>query len=396
MAVLVASPPYDVLTSAEARALCENNQYSFLHVDKAEIDLDPSISLYDDIVYETAGVNLSRMISDGVLIHDDKPMFYIYRLIREGRAQTGLVACCDVDDYLSGGIKKHELTRADKENDRVRHVTATGAHTGPIFMTYRKKQDIAVFIDNYTQNHKPVYNFSASDGVQHVVWTVEDSADIDLLKSAFGDVPSLYIADGHHRNAAAARVALELREKGYPEGEHNAYLAVLFPDDELYIMDYNRIVKLPDGMTKQELIQGLSKNFFCEHSDVPVKPEKRHVFGMYAGKEWFKLTAKPEIIDDSDVIGSLDVSILQNNLLEPIFGIKDPRIDKNIDFVGGARGLSELERRSDQETSVAFSLFPTSIGELMAIADSGLVMPPKSTWFEPKLYSGLFIHKLSE
>ncbi len=395
----VAALPYDVMTSSEAREMVKGNPYSFLHVDKAEIDLDPSIDLYDSRVYEKAKENLYKMINDGIFMEDASPMFYIYRLTMNGRSQTGLVACASIDEYMEGKIKKHELTREDKEQDRIRHVEICDANTGPIFLTYKADTNIDVVINNWVSNNTPVYDFVSEDGIGHTVWVVTDESTVFDIAEKFMSVPALYIADGHHRNASAVKVGIKKREQNPDftgEEEFNYYLAVAFPHNQLYIMDYNRVVKTLNGSTDEEFISKIKEKFDIEEKGSQFKPDEMHTFGMYLSGKWYKLTAKNNTFNANDPVGSLDVSILQANLLSPVLGIKDPRTDKNIDFVGGMRGLEELSRRVDSgEMKVAFAMYPTSMDELMNIADAGEIMPPKSTWFEPKLRSGIFIHKLS-
>lgn len=391
----VAALPYDVMNSAEAREMVGDNQYSFLHVDKAEIDLPEGTGLYDDIVYETAAARLQQMIADGTFIRDDKPCYYVYRQIMDGRAQTGLVGCASIDDYFNNVIKKHELTRADKEDDRCRHVDACNANTGPIFLAYRDRPAIDRLIAHIMEQD-PVYDFT-SGGVQQTVWIIDGEEDQRMLTEEIAAAGDLYIADGHHRTASAARVG-KMRRQEHPDyngaEEFNYFLAVMFPDEQLYIMDYNRVVKDLNGNSKEQFLAKIGEKFTVELHDGQARPEQRHSFGMYLEGRWYLLTAKEGTFDETDPVGALDVSILQNNLLHPVLGIGDPRTDKRIDFVGGIRGLSELERRVDGGWAVAFAMYPTSVSELMAIADAGLIMPPKSTWFEPKLLSGLFIHEL--
>ncbi len=396
----IAALPYDVMTTEEARAAVKDKPYSFLHVDKAEIDLPLGIDPYSDIVYEKAAENLKKMIDEKLYIRDNKNVYYIYSLTMNGRRQTGLVACASIDEYISGKIKKHELTRADKEEDRIRHVDACDANTGPIFLTYRKREDISSLISDYTASHAPVYDFTSEDNISHTVWLVDDSDAINKFTEMFKAVPALYIADGHHRNASAVKVALKRRRDALKEdkgAEYNYYLAVLFPDSELKIYDYNRVVKDLNGHTPKEFLSLLSESFNVQEAETsPYRPEAIHQFGMYLGGKWYALTLKDRIIDENDPILSLDVSVLQEKVLVPILGIGDIRTDKRIDFVGGIRGLGELEKRVDSgEMQVAFSMYPTSIAQMMNIADNNLIMPPKSTWFEPKLRSGLFIHTLS-
>ena len=392
----VAALPYDVMSSAEAREMVKGDPYSFLHVDRAEIDLDPSVDIYSPEVYQKAAANLKKMIDDGIYIHDEKPCMYIYRLTMDGRSQTGLVACASIDEYIENKIKKHELTREDKEQDRIRHVDACNANTGPIFLTYRAKDDIDALIAKETAK-EPVYDFVSEDGVGHTVWVIDDADTISSLEAAFAKVPSLYIADGHHRNASAVKVGLKRRGEGEYDknAEFNFYLAVAFPDNQLKIMDYNRVVKDLNGRTKEQFLEDISKDFEVRKS-ADGKPQKALDFGMYLDGEWYMLTAKAGSFDSSDPVLSLDVSILQNNLLAPVLGIGDPRTDNRIAFVGGIRGLKELVSLVDSgKMAVAFAMYPTSIEQLMDIADAGKIMPPKSTWFEPKLRSGIFIHELS-
>lgn len=397
----VAALPYDVMNTEEAREAVIGNPYSFLHVDKAEIDLPSGINLYDHAVYEKASNNLQAMLKNGVMLQDHAPAFYIYQLTMEGRSQTGLVVCTSIDEYLNNIIKKHELTRADKEQDRINHVDICNANTGPIFLAYRRKKEIQDKIQDFMKNNQPVYNFTADDDVRHTVWVILDQALQNALIEQFKTVESLYIADGHHRNASAVKVGQKRRAE-HPnytgQEEFNYYLSVIFPGDELKILDYNRVVKDLNGYTKDAFLGALKKKFIVTPHEGPdaLKPEKSHTFGLYLKGKWYLLEAKPECIVNDPVL-SLDVSILQNEVLQPILGIDDPRTDKRIDFVGGIRGLSELEKRVDSdEMAAAFSMFPTSVEELMEIADAGKIMPPKSTWFEPKLRSGLFIHSLDD
>lgn len=398
-AAFVAALPYDVMNSEEARKEVEGNPYSFLHIDKAEIDLDRSIDLYDDKVYQKAKENLQKIINEKVLIQDSKEMFYIYRLVMNGRSQTGLVVCTSIDEYLDGTIKKHELTRADKEVDRIKHVTACNANTGPIFLAYESKKEISDIVENWMKEHEAVYDFVSKDNVKQTVWLINEDEPIKALIDNFKQVPNLYIADGHHRNASAVKVGLEKRKQNpnyTGKEEFNFYLSVLFPSQELKIMDYNRLVKDLNGYTKEQFLDKVKEKFdiIVYEKNGCCHPEKIHQFGMYLEGIWYLLCAKPEIIHQ-DVVEALDVSILQNELLSPILSIGDPRTDKRIDFVGGIRGLEELEKRVNTgEMKVAFSMFPTSMKELMCVADQNKIMPPKSTWFEPKLRSGLFIHSL--
>ena len=396
MAEKVAALPYDVVNSEEAAEMVIGNPYSFLHVDKAEIDLPAGTDIYSPEVYEKAKSNLEKMITDGVLVQDEKPMLYVYELTMDGRSQTGLVACTSIDEYMQGIIKKHELTREDKEQDRIRHVDICNANTGPIFLAYRTVDEISEIVDNVKKN-APVYDFTAEDGIIHRAWIIDNEETINRLVKLFKDVPNLYIADGHHRNASAAKVGLKRRNENpnyTGDEEFNYYLAVIFPSDQLKILDYNRVVKDLNGLSEEEFIKKLSEKFDIVETGGRAKPDKAYDFGMYMDGKWYMLTAKDEI-KSKDAVKGLDVSILQDNVLIPILGIGDIRTDKRIDFVGGIRGLGELEKRVDSgEMKVAFAMYPTSIEQLMTIADENKIMPPKSTWFEPKLRSGLFIHSL--
>lgn len=395
----VAALPYDVMTSEEAREMVKGNPYSFLHVDKAEIDLPENTDHYSREVYEKAKENLYSMIEKGIYIHDEKPVFYVYRLTMNGKSQTGVVACTSIDEYIENKIKKHELTRADKEEDRIRHVDTCNANTGPIFLTYRNRKSIDDIIEKITQKD-PIYDFTADDGISHSVWLADDENTIKDIEEEFKKVDSLYIADGHHRNASAVKVGLK-RRKEKPDytgnEEFNYYLSVIFPDNQLYIMDYNRVVKDLNGYSCNEFISKISEKFNVTEYEGEgcYKPCERHCFGMYIEGKWYAIKAKDGIVNEEDSVACLDVSILQNEILSPILGIGDPRTDKRIDFIGGIRGLEELEKRVDSgEMKAAFSMYPTSMEQLMNIADDNKIMPPKSTWFEPKLRSGIFIHTL--
>ncbi|NOX90608.1 MAG: DUF1015 domain-containing protein [Calditrichaeota bacterium] len=398
LAAKVASPPYDVLNTEEAREMAKDNPYSFLHINKPEIDLPPGTDLYDDSVYAKGKENLDRFIKEGVLIQDEKPCFYVYRQIMGNHQQIGLVAGASVEEYEKNLIKKHELTRADKEEDRVKHVNTLNAQTGPVFLTYKASEEIDALI-NQIVSRDPVYDFTADDGIQHTFWVVDNDEEIKRLQEHFAGLDCLYVADGHHRSAAATRVK-QMRQKQNPnhtgEEEYNYFLTVIFPHNQMYIMDYNRVVKDLNGLSKEEFLQKVSEKFEAEKVGANIeKPGQKHEFVMYLDGDWYRLKAKPGSFNQNDPVEQLDVSILMNNLLSPILGIGDPRKDKRIDFVGGIRGLEELKRRVDSgEMKVAFGLYPTSIEDLMAIADAGKIMPPKSTWFEPKLRSGLVIHLL--
>lgn len=392
----VASLPYDVLNTQEARQAANGNPNSFLHITKSEIDLPDETYPYDSSVYETARTNLSAFISRDILFRESKPCYYLYQLTMNGRSQTGIVALSSIDEYEQDLIKKHEYTRPDKEQDRIRHITVSGAQTGNVFLAYREQQDIDELISNWTKVKSPVYDFTASDQIQHTIWIINDDPTIATITELFAtQVPCTYIADGHHRAASAAKVRRNLTGD-IPNGA-NYFLTTLFPSNQLRILDYNRVVVDLNGLTDDALLQGISANFQVECvASEKVLPDAPHVFGMYLNNQWYRLVSKPGTFRE-DPIGQLDVTILQDNLLHPLLGIGDQRTDKRIDFVGGIRGLAELERRVNSgEMAVAFSIFPVTTEQLFAIADNGQVMPPKSTWFEPKLRDGLLTHLISE
>ena len=394
----VAALPYDVMNTEEARDMVKENIYSFLHVDKAQIDLPVGTDQYSELVYNTARKNLDNMRKDGTYIQDSKPCMYIYRQIMNGRVQTGIVGCTSIDDYINNIIKKHENTRAEKEQDRINHVDYCNANTGPIFLTYRNVSEIDEIVSKWTEK-EPEYNFVSEDGISHIIWVIDDFNVVSRLEQLFKDVDYLYIADGHHRAASAVKVGKMRRKanKNYDGTEEfNFFLSVIFPADDLYIMDYNRVVKDLNGNTSEEFLNKLSQKFRVEefNGEGAYRPEGKGKVGMYLDNKWYKLTAIEGTYDPKDPVKSLDVSILQENVLRPILGIEDPRTSDRIDFVGGIRGLGELERRVNEGMKLAFAMNPTSIEELMNIADAGKVMPPKSTWFEPKLRSGIFVHEL--
>ncbi len=392
----VAALPYDVYNRQEAKAEVQREPMSFLKIDRAETSFDDSVDTYAPEVYEKARELLEKDIEDGVYITDPDRVYYIYQLEMDGRTQTGLVACSSVDDYMNQVIKKHENTRADKEVDRITHVDTCSAQTGPIFLAYRADQEISQVVDKYVKT-EPVYDFTAVDGISHRVWKIDGREDVDTIYQAFQKIDKIYIADGHHRAASAVKVGLKRREEnpGYTgEEEFNYFLSVLFPHDELMIMDYNRTVKDLNGLSLDEFMDKVKEKFDVAESETPVAPEKKGTFGMFTEGKWYVLTAKPELFEGKDAVESLDVSVLQDNLLGPVLGIGDPRTDSRIDFVGGIRGLQELERRASEDMCISFSMYPTSIIELFDVADNGLLMPPKSTWFEPKLRSGLFLHRI--
>ena len=392
----VAALPYDVYNRQEAKQEVLREPLSFLKIDRAETSFPDSVDTYAPEVYQKAKELLEQDIEDGVYVEDDGRSYYVYQLVMDGRAQTGLVACSSVDDYMNNVIKKHENTRADKEVDRITHVDTCSAQTGPIFLAYRSHDAINQIVNRYTES-PALYDFTAVDGVTHRVWKIDDRQDVEAIYNAFRQIDRIYIADGHHRAASAVKVGLKRREEnpGYTgEEEFNYFLSVLFPHDELMIMDYNRTVKDLNGLTWNAFMERVKENFEVEQSASPVAPNQKGVFGMYSDGNWYRLTAKPQLFEGKDAVGCLDVSVLQDVLLGPVLGIGDPRTDSRIDFVGGIRGLKELERRADGDMCVSFSMYPTSITELFDVADHGLLMPPKSTWFEPKLRSGLFIHKI--
>ena len=396
LAPKVISPPYDVLDSDEARAMAAGNPYSFLHVNKPEIDLDPSIDLYDEQVYQKGKDNLERFIRDGILVQDGERHFYIYRQVMNGHEQTGVVGCASADDYMEDRIKKHEFTRKDKEEDRIKLTYVQNANAGPVFLTYQADAGIDQMVANIAGT-TPDYDITTDDGVRHVLWVVKEPELIGALESAFGDIPHVYVADGHHRSASGAKVR-DWRKKENPnhtgDEEYNFFLAVFFPHDQLAIMAYNRVVKDLNGRSKGDFLAEIGEKFAVEKTGQK-EPAGVHSYCMYLDGEWYTLTAKPAIINEGDPVKSLDVSILQENLLAPVLGIGDPRTDKRVNFVGGIRGTGELEKLVDSgRYAVAFSMYPTSIEQLMSIADAGEVMPPKSTWFEPKLRSGLIVHLL--
>ena len=396
----VAALPYDVVSRKEAREIGEKNPYSFLHVDRAEMDLDPETDLYDAEVYQKAKENLDRFQAEGTLIQDEKPNYYLYELIRKGKSQTGIVGVSSIDDYMNGVIKKHELTREDKEQDRIHHVDICDANTGPIFLACRYPEELLVLMENWKNSHEPVYDFTSEDEITHRVWIVDEEEKIQKINRLFGEISSIYIADGHHRAASAVKVG-QKRRKEHPDytgkEEFNFFLSVVFPYDQLTILPYHRIVKDLKGMEPKAFIGSMKFNFeLMAMPGFPCKPVEKHCFGLYVDGEWFHLKAYPDIYAKKDSVGQLDVSILQDKVLGPVLGIEDPRTDERICFMGGNHRLKDLAAVADETGGAAFAMYPTSMEELMNIADEGKLMPPKSTWFEPKLRSGLFIHKLSD
>jgi uncharacterized protein (DUF1015 family) len=395
----LASRPYDVLDSEEAREEAKGNQYSLLHIIKPEIDLPPDIDHYSQVVYDKANENFKKFREKGWLLRDDQECLYIYAQTMNGKTQYGLVACASVDDYMNGIIKKHELTRPDKEEDRKKHVRVTNANMEPVFFSYPSNADLDEIVAGYVKNNLPEYDFASNDGIGHHFWVIREKSVIEEMITLFAKIPFVYVADGHHRTAAAALVGHEKKQANpnhTGKEEYNYFLAVHFPDNQLTIIDYNRVIKDLNGHDINDFIEKLRKDFEVElKGEAIYKPDSLHNFSMYLGGKWFSLTARPGTYNDNDPIGVLDVTILSNLALDPLLGIKDLRRDKRIDFVGGIRGLGELKKRVDSgEMAVAFALYPVSMKQLIDIADTGNIMPPKTTWFEPKLRSGLVVHLL--
>lgn len=395
MAQKIAALPYDVYNRQEAREQVQGDQDTFLRIDRPETQFAQDYDMYAPEVYQKARSLFEEMEQDGRYIEDSGDCYYIYQLTMEGRVQNGIVACASIDDYMNGVIKKHENTREEKEQDRIRHVDCMNAQTGPIFLAYRANETLRKVVAEVCKE-KPLYDFTSEDAITHRVFKIDRKEQIDTIRETFHNMKQIYIADGHHRAASAVKVGLQ-RRKEHPDydgtEEFNYFLAVLFPDEELKILPYNRVVADLNGLTKEAFLEQVAQSFEVKECEQPVAPKEKAVFGMYLDQKWYELRAK-ESVRSTDPVEGLDVSILQNALLEPVLGIHDPRTDKRIDFVGGIRGLAELERRCREDMELAFSMYPTSIGELFAVADAGRLMPPKSTWFEPKLRSGLFIHKL--
>ena len=395
----VASRPYDVLDSQEAKEEAAGNSNSFLRVIKPEIDLPDSTDLYSDEVYQKGRETFLEMIAKGTFITDSVPNFYVYRLTMDGRSQTGLVGCCNFEEYYEGKIKKHELTRTAKENDRVKHVETLEANAEPVFFSYRGQKEIDQIVNKVIDSIPPIYDFEADDGIRHELWVSDDASQNEQLSAHFQKLDALYVADGHHRTAAAARVGQRLKEANphhTGQEEYNFFMAVLFPDDQLKIYDYNRVVQDLNGLDEEKFLEKLSHQFDIQKDDFSkIKPSKIREFAMYLPGQWYRLTPK-DAKRSADPVADLDVTILSDLILEPILNIGDLRKSNRIDFVGGIRGLSELSRRVDSgEMATAFALYPVSMDQLLSIADAGEIMPPKTTWFEPKLRSGLFVHSLT-
>ena len=412
LAERIAALPYDVVNGKEAREETRREPFSFLAVDRPETQFEEeNMDVTEDRVYERAGTLLRQWMKEGSLQQEAEPCYYIYELEWQGRVQTGIAACVSVDDYLNGVIRRHENTRSDKEEDRTRHVRACEAQTGPVFLAYRAAKAVTSVTER-CRREACLYDFASPDGISHRVWRIGRKEDIRAVHEAFEKVERLYIADGHHRCASAVRVAQECRRRCQDytgEEPFNFILSVLFPDDQLTILEYNRVIRDLNGLTPQEFLRKIEEIFEITPEEGPYRPERKGRFGLYLQKKWYRLVRKPEIgeqygkagtagdsLRKPDPVRELDVAVLQRMILEPVLGITDPRTDERIDFVGGIRGLKELERRCEQDCAAAFSLYPTSIGELFSVADAGLLMPPKSTWFEPKLRSGLFIHSLKD
>lgn len=393
----VAALPYDVYNREEACEAVKGKKYTFLRIDRAETQFDSSVDTYDERVYAKAKELLEEMKTEGVYVKESKKCYYIYELMMNGRKQTGIVACASIDDYVNGVIKKHENTRADKEIDRINHVDKCNAQTGPIFLAYRENKIISDVIDRVKKSTEPIFDFTSEDEISHTGYIIDNDEDIKIIENEFAKIGNIYIADGHHRAASAVKVGLKRREENpnYDGSEEfNYFLSVLFQEQELMIMPYNRVVKDLNGLSEEEFINKIKEKFEVNIiGEAAFSPENKGKIGMYMDGIWYSLEAKKEIISE-DVVDGLDVSLLQNNVLNPLLGIEDPRTDKRVDFIGGIRGLKELERRCSLDMKVAFSMYPTSIQELFAVADADRLMPPKSTWFEPKLRSGLFIHEL--
>lgn len=393
--------PYDVMNRKEAKEMAKGNPLSYLHVVRSEMDVPDEMDQYDPLVYQTARKNFDAFQADGTLIQDEKPKYYIYRQMMWGRVQTGIVAVTSIDDYMNDIIKKHEFTRPVKEVDRINNFDVCDANTEPVFLSYKKNDEINHIVNEWIKFHMPTYEVKTDDDITHILWDISDDAINARIQEIFAGIDYLYIADGHHRSASSVKVGLKRREE-FPnytgEEEFNFFMAVIFPDEDLFIMDYNRVVKDLNGHTPEAFLGLIKEKFDVEEvaEEGPYKPMQARTFGMYLEGKWYKLSAKEGIYDPNDPVLRLDVSILQLNLLAPILGIEDPRTDNRIDFIGGIRGLDALEKRCKEDMKVAFSMYPTTMHDLISIADAGEVMPPKSTWFEPKLRSGMFAHKLND
>ena len=395
---MVAELPYDVMNREEAKQIAKNNKYSFLHIDRAEIDLDDNVNEHDEKVYLKAKENLNEFLNNNVFMRDKDDAIYIYRQIVNNRSQTGIVACVAVEDNFNGVVKKHEYTKPDKELDRTNHIKYCNANTGTILLTYKNQEEIDKIVDYYVYFMPPIYDFKTDDNVTHTIWKVEKKRDIQDLVKEFDKVENLYIADGHHRCAAAENIALEERRRNpnyTGEEEFNYYTAMIAPDNKLHIMDYNRVVKDLNGLTEEEFFNKIKEKFIIKETKNNYKPNKKGEVGMYLEDKWYAIEFGKEYLESDNIIDSLDISILQNHILDEILGIKNPRTDKRIDFIGGIRGLKEIEKRVHDDMKVGFLMYPTDINELISIADENKVMPAKSTWFEPKVRCGLFLHEIN-
>ena len=395
---MVAELPYDVMNREEAKKIAKGNKYSYLHIDRAEIDLDDKINEHDEQVYVKAKENLDKFKKENIFVKDKEDAIYIYREIVNDRAQIGIVACVAVDDNLNGVVKKHEYTKPDKELDRTNHIKYCNANTGTVLLTYKNNEEIDKIMDYYVYFMNPIYDFKTDDGVTHTVWKVEKERDINNLINEFKKVGNLYIADGHHRCAAAENIALEERRKNpnyTGEEEFNYYIAMISPDTNLKVMDYNRVVKDLNNLTEEEFLNKIKEKFILREVKENYKPDKKGHMGMILNDKWYEIEFGKEYLDKKDVVETLDISILQQYILDEILGIKNPRTDKRIDFIGGIRGAKEIERRVEEDMKVGFLMYPTHINELISVADANEIMPAKSTWFEPKVRCGLFLHELN-
>lgn len=395
---MVAELPYDVMNREEAKKIAKGNKYSYLHIDRAEIDLDDKINEHDEQVYVKAKENLDKFKKENIFVKDKEDAIYIYREIVNDRAQIGIVACVAVDDNLNGVVKKHEYTKPDKELDRTNHIKYCNANTGTVLLTYKNNEEIDKIMDYYVYFMNPIYDFKTDDNVTHTVWKVEKERDINNLINEFKKVGNLYIADGHHRCAAAENIALEERRKNpnyTGEEEFNYYIAMISPDTNLKVMDYNRVVKDLNNLTEEEFLNKIKEKFILREVKENYKPDKKGHMGMFLNDKWYEIEFGKEYLDKKDVVETLDISILQQYILDEILGIKNPRTDKRIDFIGGIRGAKEIERRVKEDMKVGFLMYPTHINELISVADANEIMPAKSTWFEPKVRCGLFLHELN-
>lgn len=395
----ISALPYDVMNRKEAKLMAEGNDHSILHITRAEIDFSDEIGDYDECVYQKAKENLISFCENEILIRDEQPVYYIYREIMGTTVQTGIVAIVSVLDYETGKVMKHELTRKEKEADRIHHFDVCDCQTEPVFLTYRHNETIDLLVNEWIEQNEPVYDFTADDKVKHILWVVDDSDKIQIIESQFSNLNEVYIADGHHRTASAAAISKIRKEQGLAsdiDDPANFVMAVIFPDIELKIMAYNRVVNIDNSFNEEIFLESLSKIFTIEKQIGDFLPDKKHTFGLYMNGSWYSLVADPSLYQNDDVVANLDAAILQNNVLAPYFGIEDPRTDKRIDFIGGIRGNSEIVRRCEEEHSIGFNLYPVEISDLMAVSDNGKMMPPKSTWFEPKLRSGLFLHSFKK